>query len=135
MRLPYTPVPGLSGIMMPRLSFALHYNDRVTHVTGLLDTGAALNVLPHSVGLELGAVWQAQLTEVPLVGGFGRKEGRGLVLNMTHPELVPASPVRLLFSWCEDDSVPLVLGQTNFFMEFDVCFYRSQGEFEIHQRG
>jgi len=27
--------------------------------------------------------------------------------------------------------VPLILGQVNFFMEFDVCFYRSQLEFAI----
>jgi hypothetical protein len=28
-------------------------------------------------------------------------------------------------------NAPLILGQTNFFMEFDVSFYRSQLEFEI----
>jgi len=25
----------------------------------------------------------------------------------------------------------LILGQTNFFLEFDVCFYRSKQEFEV----
>jgi hypothetical protein len=28
----------------------------------------------------------------------------------------------------------LILGQTNFFMEFDVCFYRSHLEFEIRPK-
>jgi hypothetical protein len=28
-------------------------------------------------------------------------------------------------------NVPLILGQVNFFMEFDICFYRSQLQFEI----
>ncbi len=27
--------------------------------------------------------------------------------------------------------VPLLLGQANFFIEFDVCFYRSQKVFEV----
>jgi len=29
----------------------------------------------------------------------------------------------------------LVLGQINYFMEFDVCFYRSRKEFELHRAG
>jgi hypothetical protein len=28
----------------------------------------------------------------------------------------------------------LILGQTNFFMEFDVCFFRSQLIFQIHPK-
>ena len=40
-------------------------------------------------------------------------------------------PVRLAFAWSQSDNVPLILGQVNFFMEFDICFYRSQLEFEI----
>ena len=40
-------------------------------------------------------------------------------------------PVRLAFAWSRSDNVPLILGQMNFFMEFDICFYRSQLEFEV----
>jgi len=29
----------------------------------------------------------------------------------------------------------LIFGQTNFFMEFDVCLYRSQAAFEVHAKG
>jgi hypothetical protein len=39
--------------------------------------------------------------------------------------------VRLAFAWVRESGVPLILGQTNFFMEFDVCFYRSRLEFEV----
>jgi hypothetical protein len=39
--------------------------------------------------------------------------------------------VRLAFAWIRANDVPLILGQTNFFMEFDVCFYRSKLEFEV----
>jgi hypothetical protein len=41
---------------------------------------------------------------------------------------------RLAFAWSQSDSVPVILGQMNFFLEFDVCFYRSQLEFEIRPR-
>jgi hypothetical protein len=27
--------------------------------------------------------------------------------------------------------VPVIFGQMNFFLEFDVCFYRSQGVFDV----
>ncbi len=40
-------------------------------------------------------------------------------------------PIRLVFAWVENKEAPLILGQTNFFMEFDVFFYRSKFEFEI----
>ena len=39
--------------------------------------------------------------------------------------------VRLSFAWVSSDNVPLLLGQFDFFMKFDVCFYRSQNEFEV----
>jgi hypothetical protein len=41
------------------------------------------------------------------------------------------APVRLAFAWVPSSNVPLILGQTNFFMEFDICFYRSKLEFEV----
>lgn len=32
------------------------------------------------------------------------------------------------------DNVRLLLGQANFFVEFDVCFYRSQEAFEVRPK-
>ena len=40
-------------------------------------------------------------------------------------------PVRLAFAWTEAEDVPLLLGQVNFFIEFNVCFYRSELAFEV----
>ena len=40
-------------------------------------------------------------------------------------------PVQLAFAWTQAMNVPLILGQVNFFMEFNICFYRSQLQFEI----
>ena len=42
--------------------------------------------------------------------------------------------VRLAFAWIKASDVPVVLGQTNFFVEFDVSFYRSRFEFELTPR-
>jgi len=41
------------------------------------------------------------------------------------------APVRLAFAWAKSNDVPLILGQTNFFVEFEVCFYRPALEFEV----
>lgn len=39
--------------------------------------------------------------------------------------------VELAFAWTRDRNAPLVLGQMNFFLEFNVCFYCADLVFEI----
>jgi hypothetical protein len=39
--------------------------------------------------------------------------------------------VRLVVAWTKAAEIPLLLGQVNFFMKFDVCFHRSQLNFEV----
>lgn len=48
-------------------------------------------------------------------------------------ELEGSPPVRLAFAWIKKTSteVRVLLGQVNFFQEFDVHFYGSQKAFEI----
>ena len=41
------------------------------------------------------------------------------------------APVDLVFAWSRRDDIPLIFGQTNFFMAFDVCFFRSRGYFIV----
>jgi hypothetical protein len=41
------------------------------------------------------------------------------------------APVRLAFAWASVDTVPVILGQVSFFLEFDVCFFRARRAFEI----
>lgn len=55
-------------------------------------------------------------------------EARGLVVV---GQISDFSPVRLAFAWAKSNDPPVILGQLNFFMEFDVCFYRSQLGFEV----
>jgi hypothetical protein len=96
--------------------------------TGLLDTGAAVNVLPYSLGLQLGAVWEQQTTPVRLRGNLANYEARGVVLLGPVGQF---APVRLVFAWTATDDVPVILGMMNFFLEYDVCFYRSRLYFEL----
>ncbi len=41
------------------------------------------------------------------------------------------TPVQLAFAWSQSNQAALILGQTNFFFEFEVCFYRAAGKFEV----
>jgi hypothetical protein len=116
---------------MPYLPLVLTYRNRSLEVMALLDTGASVNVLPYEIGLQLGAVWEEQTVPVQLSGNLAPMEARGLVLSATVAEF---SPVFLAFAWTEFREVPLILGHTNFFAEFDVCFYRTDLAFELHPR-
>jgi len=122
--------PGEASLL-PLLPIVLRLGERSTAASGLLDTGATVNVLPYSVGVDLGAVWEQQTIPVQLTGNLGQYEARALLLSA---EVGRFAPVRLVFAWTQADVVPLLLGQVNFFMEFDVCFYRSQQAFEIQPK-
>lgn len=113
---------------LPQLPLTLAYRDSTLEVLALLDTGASVNVLPHSIGIELGAVWEEQSTTVILAGNLAAVEARGVLL---FAQISDFDPVRLVFAWSSSDDVPLLLGRMNFFLEFDVCFYRSQLAFEV----
>jgi hypothetical protein len=113
---------------MPQLPLTLSLGQVNIQVSGLLDTGATINVLPYSIGMQLGANWDLQTTSVQLTGNLAHADSRVLVVNAT---VASFAPVRLAFAWTKSDKVPILLGQTNFFQEFDVCFFRSRSIFEI----
>lgn len=46
----------------PYLPLTLIYQQSSAIASGLLDTGASVNVLPYPVGVELGYVWEQQTT-------------------------------------------------------------------------
>ena len=112
----------------PYLPFTLVYQERTVATSGLLDTGASVNVLPYSVGIELGYEWERQTTSLSLTGNLAQYEARVVLAQVIVGQF---EPVQLVFAWTQATNVPLILGQVNFFMEFDVCFYRSQLEFAI----
>jgi len=116
---------------LPQLPLSLSYRESAIEVIALLDTGASVNVLPYRVGVQLGAVWDEQTTFVTLAGNLATIEARGLLISA---QISDFSSVRLVFAWSLSDDVPLLLGRMNFFLEFDVCFYRSRLMFEIRPK-
>ena len=116
---------------LPQLPLSLSYRESAIEVIALLDTGASVNVLPYSVGVQLGAVWDEQTTFVTLAGNLASIEARGLLISA---QISNFSPVRLVVAWSLSDDVPLLLDRMNFFLEFDVCFYRSRLMFEIRSK-
>ena len=113
---------------LPQLPLILMYRNLSVEVLALLDTSASVNVLPYSIGVQLGAVWQEQTTSVILAGNLASVEARGLLVSA---QIGNFAPVRLVFAWSRSDDAPVLLGRMNFFLEFDVCFYRSQLIFEL----
>lgn len=79
----------------------------------------------------MGAIWEEQRVELSLAGNLAPVPARGLLLSATIAHL---APVRLAFAWAYSDEVPLVLGQMNFFQEYEVCFYQADGIFAIRPR-
>ena len=112
---------------LPRLTFSLHCNNRQAEVVGLVDSGATVSVLPYEIGIRLGEIWDDRKANIRLTGNLGNFPATPLTAIA---KIGDFEPVRLVFAWVKTDA-PLILGQTNFFMEFDVCFYRSKLEFEI----
>ena len=114
--------------VFPCVPISLRYGDCALEAFGLLDTGSSQNVLPYQLGLELGAVWEEQKLSIPLSGNLAPVEAKGLAVM---GQIDDFSPVLLAFAWAKSNDPPLILGQLNFFIEFDVCFYRSQLAFDI----
>lgn len=115
----------------PILPITLVYQNTSVKVSGLLDTGASVNVLPYNAGVQLGYEWERQTTVLSLTGNLAQYEARVVVMQ---GQVGQFEPVQLVFAWTRAENVPLILGQVNFFMEFDVCFYRSQLAFDVSPR-
>lgn len=132
-RFSFSEVDNTLGIAsrLPYLPLTLSHGDRSISVSGLLDTGATVNVLPYDIGLQLGAIWEQQTTPVRLTGNLGELEAQVLIVPATVGQF---ASIRLAFAWTRSNMTPLILGQVNFFLEFDVCFFRSQSVFEIKPR-
>ncbi|WP_234017052.1 hypothetical protein [Nostoc sp. 'Lobaria pulmonaria (5183) cyanobiont'] len=116
---------------MPRIPLCLRQGDKTVEALGLVDSGATVNVLPDEIGIELGGVWDDSRAIIQLAGNLSNMPAMPFFANV---EIGNFAPVQLAFAWVRRANVPLILGQTNFFLEFDVCFYRSKLEFEIEPK-
>lgn len=113
---------------LPRLLLSLSREDRIIESIGLVDSGATVNVLPYELGLQLGGVWEDRKAIIQLAGNLGSQPAIPFSAIAQIGEFLPTE---LVFAWARNSNVPMILGQTNFFLEFDVCFYRSTSEFEV----
>ncbi|GBO56005.1 hypothetical protein APA_4211 [Pseudanabaena sp. lw0831] len=114
--------------LVPYLALTLLYQDTSISTSGLLDTGASVNVLPYETGIQLGLNWNDHNTSVALAGNLAKFAAKGIILSATIDQFTPAT---LVFAWTKAENIPLLLGRINFFQEFDVCFYGSQLAFEV----
>jgi hypothetical protein len=130
MKVRYSTIdPGQNELdSLPWLSLVLRKGDKIVSASGLLDTGATVNVLPYRLGLQLGGVWDSRKPVIHLAGNLVNTEAQPL---LAMGEIGAFPPVKLAFAWTLSDEFPLILGQMNFLMTFDVCFYRSRLEFEV----
>lgn len=117
---------------LPWLPLVLRVGTRTVEAVGLVDSGATVNVLPFELGMQRGAVWDDRKAVLHLSGSLGSQPAVP-VFAMAEMDGLPAT--RLAFAWTKQSGVPFILAQTNFFMEFDVCFFRSNMEFESRNLG
>ncbi len=113
---------------MPDLPILLRSPRHAVSGLALVDSGATIGVLPHSLGLQLGLSWNSQNLQLRLTGALAHVPPRGIAVEAVIGQL---SPVRLVLAWASSDQVPFVLGQFNFFQVFDVSFFRARRFFEI----
>ena len=132
-RFPFTESDPRMGALsaFAYIPIKLTYQSPSLELVGLLDTGASVNVLPYEVGLKLGLTWEAQNLIIPLGGNLVSSEAKAIILKA---QIANFEPVDLAFAWTSDRNAPLILGQTNFFQAFDVCFYRAELAFEVSTR-
>ena len=97
---------------VPYLPFSLSSQDNVISASGLLDTGASVNVLPYEIGLQLGLNWDRYNTSVILAGNLAKFSAKGVILSATVDRF---APVTLVFAWTQAQDIPLILGRVNFF--------------------
>ena len=128
---PYVAAASAHGApaRMPLLPIKLRLREgEAVTARGLLDSGSTVNVLPYALGLRVGANWEEQTTKVILTGALAAHEARALLLSGRVAEF---EPVRLVFAWSRSENVPLLLGQVNFFEQFDVSFSGARHRFEV----
>jgi hypothetical protein len=100
---------------MPMLWIQLGQRERYL---ALVDSGATVNVLPYSVGLDLGLDWKTA-AEGFEIGGSAAGTTKKVRLQF---KIRDFDALELEFRWLEHDRVQLILGHDNFFKYFDVCF-------------
>ncbi|MBL8191470.1 MAG: hypothetical protein JNK38_25865 [Acidobacteria bacterium] len=116
---------------MPLLELKLLTGNLEQEIVGLVDSGSAVNVLPYGIGLALGGIWKPEKANLRLTGTLASFPAMPL---LTVAKVGALASVELIFAWTQNDTIKPILGQINFFDEFDVCLRRSRKEIEIRTK-
>jgi len=118
---------------LPLIEIALYYGGHEITVPALVDSGAAMSVLPYDTGLELGLIWEEQTVPVDVGGVLKGTSAYGILLR---GEISPFPPVALVFAWVRRSSneIRTILGQMNFFHHYKITFEAYNDTFEIIPR-
>ena len=114
----------------PILSVILIVRERRISFPALVDSGADINVIPYSLGLALGLSWDDSRIGPTLTGKFANIETRLIILPVVVGNF---SSTDLVFTWMAQDTGPVILGQMNFFREFNVYFFGDESAFELER--
>ena len=114
--------------LAPLLPARLSLNGIDVDVVGLVDSGSSFSILPFDVGAQFGLDWDQLPRGVMIGGAAGRGPAKMVAVTMTFG---PLGPVTQVFAWKRANDTPVVFGQVTFFLNFDICFYRTRGYFEI----
>jgi hypothetical protein len=127
---PFLPRPNGNGPLdlVPLLPVRLTHGAVSTDVVGLVDTGSSFNVLPYDVGAQFGIAWNSLPQSLTIGGAHGPTPAKILTLDAV---IGSFAPVSLMFAWASSNDYPVLLGQANFFFNFDVYLFRRQSLFQI----
>lgn len=128
-RFSYTVNPQVP-VGMPLIDIQLSSGSKSFVASALVDSGAALNILPFDVGIELGLVWEDQTFPIDLGGVLTGSQAYAVLVEA---QITNVRPIQLAFAWVNRSSseVRTLLGQVNFFQEFDIHFYGNQQLFDV----
>ena len=96
----------------------------------LVDSGAALSVLPFDLGLQLGLDWNDAVIGSGLGNRIKPADSRFVFLDLIVESF---QPFKNIFLWVNTNEIRLILGQANFLAHFDVLLSARKQEFTIYE--
>ncbi|MEN8216956.1 MAG: retropepsin-like aspartic protease [Pseudomonadota bacterium] len=135
MKYHYTRSPAFPHLRggLPLIEIALYHGEHKKTVSALVDSGAAMSVLPYDTGLELGLAWEKQTVPVDVGGVLKNTPAYGVLVR---GEISHLPPVTLAFAWVHrtSDEIRTILGQMNFFQHYRITFEAYNEIFEITKK-
>ena len=96
-RFPYYSVPPFS-FGMPVVNVSLSHEGHSVVMPALVDSGAAMNLLPFECGQHLGFVWEEQRLPLPMGGLLSNAKAFAVSVTFS---LDPFPPIDLAFAWTD----------------------------------